>query len=834
MGNSLREVVEAAKEHPWYAQHERDINFELNHLELHDQDDYLLTMLKAGIKAEDNPNNSNLAFLLGITDVEPTGRIYTVGGSFPDIDLDFEKDRRDEVKQHLVDRYGADKVASIGTFMFPKPKGLWKDIARLYDLDFNRSNEISKLIPDDPDLKDFTQALEDSKDLKKLYDTDPKVREIIEYARNLEGTVKTVGIHACGMCISVDPLTDTIPLFSSKDGAVTQFDGETLEKVGLIKYDILGLKNLSAISKTFELIKKVHGKDISVADILPDDPEAYKIIGSGESYGVFQIEGSQGLRDFAAAAKPTNLTEMAAVISLYRPGPMGMDAHLDYVARKNGKQASSFPIPEYDYIFKETYGLLVFQEQLMILAKDMCGFNDIEADVLRKAVGKKDRDLLLAQKERFVSGAVANGQDRLKISHLFDEMEEFARYCFNKSHAICYAEIGYQTAWLKAYYPSEFLAAVIAFEDSIEGQSVYIEDARRSGISVLPPDINRSTKDFTVAKNGDILFGFNQIKGVGGRAINKVLSIAPSTSFGDFLIKSYHAKGINKKIIEALIQCGACDSFGYKRSCMIKSFENFLATYVRLLGGTDDKEKIKEVRKRLLEAEERLFNDPNQAEYPLLRILDMEKTLLGIHISGNPFDIVATIVEEDFYNIEDFADRNGQGYILGQINKIKKTLTKAEKKEMCFIDVTDSIGGHTSFVVFPTTYAKYKHCIDEGNYVLIMTRTETKGGKKSYFADAIRDITSEVDSVSDKIEAEKEMKAIDIHFKEPPGTVRIKTICNAISEFVVEEDSGFKMTLCVDIGDAVFKIKRFNSKRIDIPMLRSLGRHADIYVSRGT
>lgn len=424
---TLREIVNNNKTSEFYTDNALEIEFELNHLELHYMDSYLLSMVKKGIVSSENEGNSHVAYLIGITTCAPTGSLKTSGGSFPDIDLDFEKERREEVRQHLVDRYGKDKVAAIGTFQFPKPKGLFKDVARMYDLDFTRSNQISKMIPDRPDLKYFSEALDESVELKELYDSDEEIKKIVDYAQKLEGTIRTIGVHACGMCISTEPITDIVPLFDSKGTNVTQFDGPTLEKIGLIKYDILGLKNLSTISKTQQLILKTQGHVVDVEKISLSEPEAYDLIASGNSLGVFQIEGSQGLRDFAATAKPESLDDLAAVISLYRPGPMGMGALEHYIARKHGHETPEFAIREYNYIFEDTYGLLVYQEQLMRLAADMCSFDDIETDELRKAVGKKDHDLLMAQKEKFVSGAVANGQNRQQISELFDEMEEFAR-----------------------------------------------------------------------------------------------------------------------------------------------------------------------------------------------------------------------------------------------------------------------------------------------------------------------------------------------------------------------------------------------------------------------
>lgn len=859
-----------------------------------------------------------------------------------------------------MDRYGADHFAHIGIFGIAKAKGIFKDVCRIHEVDFAKSNELSKLIPDM--CESLSDALEDSIDFKKAYDSDPHVKEIVDYAMQLEGCIKSVGVHAClswdtflttrdgpcqiskllyreleiltpngwkfatiicngyknvatyiiksdavsyiirttpdhkiltsdgyvdienatncfhvsgqhfsisrdfdtpltqelvfdfiidsnkeeercgyansiivhncGVALSGDiPMTDIVPLFESQGVPVTQFDGPTLEKIGLIKYDILGLKNLTVISKTLKLIEKIHGTRLTAEEIPIDDLKAFKLISDNNSLGVFQIEGSKALRDFAAAAKPKSIQDISAIISLYRPGPMGMGALDMYLARKNGNESRTFKIPEYDYIFKDTYGLLIYQEQLIRLAADMCGFNDIETDTLRKAVGKKDRELLLQQKEKFVNGAVKNGQDRNVISALFDEMEEFARYCFNLSHAICYAEIGCKTAWLKTYYPSEYMAALISCEPDPDQQAIYIEDARRNNIDVLPPDLNKSLKDFTVGDNGEILFGFNCIKGVGGKAVDTILSLVPFTSMSDFLIRTYHAKGVNKKIYEALIKCGACDAFGYKRSGLLSAFEAFLVDYSAVAkdGYTSENAKL------FLEKEYEYFESNELSEFPLLTILEHEKTLLGIYISGNPFDVIIQSCKLDFdyrpISYWETRDTN-LGYILGQIVNFKKTLTK-NKQQMAFLNIMDHKGSFVNMIIFPNSYDAFSEYLVEGKYALIGFKSKTDSKGKTYLLNSIRDLTNEIDAVSAKVEADKSMKSVDIHLIDIPGSVRFRTLQSKIMEYVVDEPSDYQMTLCLDIGNTVFRLNKYNCKQISIAMLRDLGRLQEVYVSRG-
>lgn len=837
--NSLREVVESKSNTDWYIKNKDKIKFELNHLELHDLDDYLFSMYKKGIISSTNDSNSNVSYLIGITSVEPYEQVKTVGGSFPDIDMDFAQDRRDEVKQHLVDKYGQERVASIGTFMFPKPKGLFKDVARMYDLDFVRSNEISRLFPDRPDLEKFDDALKESPDLLELYNKDAQIKEIIDYAQKLEGTIRSVSIHPCGVCISADePITDIVPLFESGGQSVTQFDGETLEKIGLIKYDILGLKNLSTISRTIELIKKNRGIDLDIYDIPLDDKKAYDLISSGNSLAVFQLEGSQSLRDFAAKAKPTCIQDISAIISLYRPGPIGMGALDKYLARKLGQEKCTFNVPEFDYIFKDTYGLLIYQEQLIRLSEDMCGFTDIESDDLRKAVGKKDRALLLKQKEKFVNGAVrCSGQRAEDISKLFDEMEEFARYCFNLSHSICYSFIAYQTAYLKANYTSEYMAAAISIETDPDSQSAYIEDARRNGVNVLPPDVNDSVKDFTVRQNGDILFGLNCIKGLGGKAVDKLLAIKPFSSFGSFLIKAYHAKGINKKVIESLINCGAMDVFGYKRSIMIAKFEEFMldyskahAKYIKLHEVADS--ETKEISTFFLNKEASYFMDDNINEYPILKVLDYEKELLGIYVSDNPFSVVSKSIDDEHTNIEGLIAGQNPGYVLVNISAVKKILTK-NKDNMAFVDVLDNTGLIKSITFFPKEYEKYKELLIPGQFVLMFVNPKTSTRGIDLIGASVRNLTEEMQKISKVNESKNKIREIDLIISEPIGTVRFNTLINKISEFVVSDYTGYKLTLKYEIDGIVFKLNSWNSKQIDIPMLRTFNKFQGIYLSRG-
>ncbi len=431
--NNLREIIESFKNSEFYKDNYLNIKFEIDHLELHGLDSYLFNLYKKGIKIDDNPNNSNIAYLIGITSKAPIGRIKSKGGSFPDIDVDFDASRRDEIFQYLKTKYG-EGFAHIGIFGIAKAKGIFKDVCRIYEVPFSEANEWTKMIPDmSESLKD---VLKESADFKAKYDKDANFKEIVDYAMQMEGCIKSVGVHPCGVALADEPIYEYVPLFESKGVSATQFDGPTLESIGIVKFDILGIKCLSVLGKCFDFVKK-RFKDFkyeSIYEIPLDDKKTYDLISSGKNLGVFQIEGA-ALSEFASKCKPKSIEDISAIISLYRPGPMGMKADVEYLNRVSDQfKQWEFEIPEYNHIFEKTCGLLVYQEQLMQLASEMCGFTDIETDELRKAVGKKDREKLLEQKEKFVQGAVNNGFEKERISKLFDSMEEFARYCFNKSH----------------------------------------------------------------------------------------------------------------------------------------------------------------------------------------------------------------------------------------------------------------------------------------------------------------------------------------------------------------------------------------------------------------
>lgn len=376
------------------------------------------------------------------------------------------------------------------------------------------------------------------------------------------------------------------------------------------------------------------------------------------------------------------------------------------------------------------------------------------------------------------------------------------------------------------------MAALISMEIDPEQQSIYISDAKRNGIDVLPPDLNISNKDFTISEDDKILFGYNQVKGLGKRVIDKITSIKPFNGFGDFLIKAYHTKGVNKKVIETLIQAGACDAFGYKRSCMVAGFEKFITDYTSAISKDPEDERLVRATTKEFINEESQYFDLDMPEFSITSILQKEKELLGVYISGNPFDIFASLVDENVHTIKELneVDR-GSFYVLGQINKIKRIQTK-NGKSMAFTDLSDVAGDNTSFIMFPNIYEQYGELLEEDKFVLFFVTVKEDSRGKSFLISSVRDLTDKINNVESQIEAENNIRSIDIHLEGNPGTVRLKSIIRKLEEFLSDEDTGYRANIVQDIGDVQFLLNQFNLKKIDISVLRAFSKFEYVYINR--
>ena len=699
------------------------------------------------------------------------------------------------------------------------------------EIPFATSNQLAKLIPESAGYESVDQSLKESSELLELYNKDPQIKEIVDMAREMEGCVKSLGIHAAGVILADEPVYKYAPLFSSKDMPVTQFDAHVIEDIGFLKIDILGLKTLSVIQQTFDYIKQTKKLDLNMQMIPLDDEATYKLFIAKNTLGVFQME-AQMMTDYASKCKPKTIMEISNIISLIRPGPMGIPGCLsNYIKACNGEINSSFIFPEYNHIFADTYGMLIYQEQLSRLSMEMCGFSGPKSDELRKAVSKKNRDDLLKLRDDFINGAVNKGYDRDKVSKMFDDMEEFSRYCFNLSHAISYSHLTYYTAYLKTNYPSEFFAACISLEDDPDQKSKYIDDARFNGLNVLPPDINFSSNGFTISQDGSILFGFNGIKGLGPSVVKKIMDIRPFTSFSDFLIKSIINKSANKKTIEALINTGSLDCFGIKHSSMEQSFEKFILDFT-------NNGKLKDFSEdhilNFINKESEYFNT-NIEEYSVFDILQKEKELMGIYISGNPFDIIGSIVEEDFYPVKYIESKientsvKFRSYVLCEILKVKKHQLK-NGNIMAFVDCRDHEGSLFSLTFFAEVWNKCSSFCVENKY--IMAFADFTVGDRGFSSVVLNAFDLSLKIQKSNIAYTKVHKKIGLHIIGIPSSVRLKTIQNKIDQYYQSDGTMF-LDLYIDIDNIILFVKSVPINNSDqIEMIRDFNKIPDIYITR--
>ena len=644
--------------------------------------------------------------------------------SMPDIDVDFDDEGRYRVIKYVQDLYGADHISHVITFGTMAAKLAVKDVARVSDLALSESNRLTKLIPDRPFvLKENGVEVEKKPtlencfkyvpELKKEYEEgEPLVREVLEYAKRLEGCVRQVGIHACAMIIGRGDLTDYIPITMAEDKAtgqkvwVSQYEGSQIEDVGMLKMDFLGLKTLSIISRCLALIKKRNpealGPNFDIENIPIDDPATFDLYSRGDTKSVFQFE-SGGMREWLMKLHPTRFEDLIAMNALYRPGPM--DYIPDFVAGKNDPSKVHYDLPEMEGLLKETYGVTVYQEQVMRLSQELAGFSKGKADKLRKAMGKKKKDILDGLKVDFMEGAEAKGLPAKTLEKIWSDWEAFAKYAFNKSHATCYAWVSYQTAWLKAHFPSEFQASNLTQQSSnMDEMKEIMADCKKGGIKVLNPDINESDKDFSVNKEGDIRFGLGGLKGFGENVVNAIMEERGNggafADVWDFLERMalYSQKmerpvSINRKALEILVNAGAFDSFGYKRAQFYtpgKSGEAFIDELVRY-ADLYRNDQIDSASSLFGEVEEMKPQRPEMpmfvGEEDILEILQKEKEVVGMYLSSHPLDAHAFEIE-NFTNCKlaelevkiDEQEKAGKALkitIAGIVTDIKQITTRA-------------------------------------------------------------------------------------------------------------------------------------------------------------
>lgn len=735
---------------------------------------------------------SILAYAIEITDIDPIkyGLLFErflnpERISMPDFDVDFSDERRQEVIDYVARKYGHDHVSQIITFGTMAAKMVIRDVARVLDYPYAEADALAKMIPNEIHIT-IKKALEQNKELKERYDTDEQTRKILDIAMGLEGMPRQASTHACGVVITKDPVDTYVPLYV-RDGQInTQYIMTTLEELGLLKMDFLGLRNLTVIQNTIDMVKENHGIDVEFDQDM-SDPKVYKLWQDGNTSGIFQFE-SQGMTNFMKELKPDCLEDLIAGVSLYRPGPM--DQIPRYIRGKQNPGHNEYTHPSLEPILNVTYGCMVYQEQVMQIVRDLAGYSLGRADLVRRAMGKKKLDVMAKEREVFihgqvdekgnieVQGCVRNGIDEISANKIFDEMAEFAKYAFNKSHAACYAVVSYRTAYLKAYYPAEFMAATLnSYLGNLDKAPQYIDECKRLGIQILKPDINKSFEKFTV-EDGKIRFGLGAIKNVGTIPVENIVKERKEKgeykSFTDFCERVSELQ-VNKKCVESLIKAGAFQKFEQTRATLLASFEAIIDTIqsgnkkgfngqVSMfdIGTKQEKEDMEKQKYKFEEYE----------EMPEKEILSMEKEMLGIYISGHPLekmreqiihstninslDLSKIAEQADTTNIEEntqqiqttkpkFVDGQKVKYA-GIITSIKKKYTK-NNKIMAFITIED-LYGTAEIIAFENAVVNAGKSLIEENIVVVDGRLSIRDDQEpTIIANEIKDLGEEKPNV---------------------------------------------------------------------------------------
>lgn len=670
--------------------------------------------------------------------------------SMPDIDVDFCYERRQEVIEYVTRKYGSDKVVQIVTFGTLGAKGVIRDVARVMDIPYAKADSLSKMVPNELNMT-LDRALEMSTDLKNEYETDPQVHELIDMCKRLEGLPRNTSMHAAGVVICQKPAEEFVPLSRGGDGAITtQFTMTTIEQLGLLKMDFLGLRTLTVIQDAVENVAKSQGVILDIDNIDYNDPKVLALISSGKAEGIFQLE-SAGMKSFMKELKPHNLEDIIAGISLYRPGPM--DFIPKYIAGKEDPEHISYECPQLQPILEATHGCIVYQEQVMQIVQDLGGYTLGRADLVRRAMSKKKqhvmeeerRNFIYGNEEEGVPGCISKGVSEQAGNHIYDTMMDFAKYAFNKSHAACYAVVSYQTAYLKCYYPVEFMAALMtSVIDNAGKVSEYILVARNMGIEILPPDINKGESRFSVS-DGKIVYALNAIKGIGRPVIEAISSerqlLGDFKNFRDFLTRMCSSsRDVNKRAVENFIKAGALDSLGGTR-------KQFMCSYVRIMDSLAQDRKnnmagqlslfdlVSEEEKE--EMEEKL---PDVGEYDKDFLLSFEKEVLGVYVSGHPLQQYEAIWSKNItrkttdFVLDEESDScavsDNEAVTVGGMVAEKTIKYTKNGKAMAFLMLEDLVGT-VEVIVFPRDFEKNGQLMNQDAKLFIKGHASTEEGKNA-------------------------------------------------------------------------------------------------------
>lgn len=742
---------------------------------------------------------SIVSYLLNITNVDPIRYellferfLNPERISMPDIDLDFADTRRDEVIRYVEERYGKDHVAQIITFGTMAARAAVRDVGRVLGLPYSYCDRIAKLIPMFTSLPEAIASVSELKEVMQ----DPEGKKLLEMAKKLEGVARHTSTHACGVVITKDSLEEYVPTqyaSTSDQTIISQYSLHPIEDLGLLKMDFLGLKNLTIIEQTLEIIQKARGVEIKIEEIPLDDEKTFDLLQRGQTVGVFQLESS-GMRRYLKELKPTSLEDIIAMVSLYRPGPMEFIP--DFIAGKHGKKKIRFIHPQLEHILNKTYGIVVYQEQVMQIARDLAGFTFGQADVLRKAVGKKIKSLLDEQRDMLIAGMVEHGIEKNTADAIWKFIEPFARYGFNRAHAACYAIIAYQTAYLKTHYPDEFMAALMTSDQhNMDRIAIEIEEARQMGITVLPPDINESYSTFTAVFDQQskepthkIRFGFLAIKNVGENVVKAIVKERKTNglyeSLEDFLLR-VESKDLNKKSLESLAESGAFDHFA-ERNQIVANME----TILRFVRTQHEERESKQTN--LFGGMSEQMNKPKITLAPAepasqKQRLTWEKELLGMYITEHPITRIVKRMNKRVMPIADIVQNKELGNrrleIVCVVSQTKRILTKA-MDSMLFVKCEDHTGS-IEVIVFPRTLQTYPTVWQEGNIILVKGKKSDKNGEEKIIADQaelIPDTSDELIIDIPKGIQKDAFAAVQSLLKEHPGSIPVR--------FIVEQKMG--------------------------------------------
>lgn len=715
--------------------------------------------------------------------------------SMPDIDIDFCQDRRDEVIRYVTKKYGQDSVAQIITFGTMQARAVIRDVGRVMGIAYSDVDRVAKLVPTRLNIT-LAEALKEEPKMVELQESDSRIKDLISIALSLEGLTRHASTHAAGVVIADKPLTEYCGLFRAKDSSIsTQIDMVSLEALGILKIDFLGLKTLTVIDEAVKLLKKTKDTDVDIHDLPENDPKTYELLGKGETTGVFQLESS-GMKDILRKLKPNRFGDITAILALYRPGPLGSGMVEDFIKRRHNASLIQFDHPALAEILEETYGVILYQEQVMRIANKLAGFTMAQGDTLRKAMGKKIPEIMDEQRKIFVEGSVKNKIPQASAEKIWNLIVEFAGYGFNKSHSAAYALVSYQTAYLKAHFPMEFMTALLTSEkDKTDKVVLYIAEAKRLDLETLPPSVNESSYEFT-CKDRSIRFGFSAIKNVGSTAIDSILAVrsarGPFKSLFDFTAH-VDLRVTNRKVLESLIKSGSLDCFGLKRSQMMAMVDRALEAgseiqrdrsrgqsnmFDLMTGGAEDSEKA-----------------PGIEEWNENILLAGEKETLGFYVSSHPLArferILRVYGRVDSSTIHERRDQE-EVTIGGLVDSVKEILTKKQTK-MAFLTLQD-LKGSVEVVVFPDTYERFREFLlpdatvfikgvvdakEEVRKILANDVTPLENVSKLYTECLVVDLRTlgleieHLQKLKDMLAENKGKTKVEIHFRDPNGKVTV-------------------------------------------------------------